>query len=651
MDGGSAYAVGWSEGWALDLELMLDEWSDRYVELTGESAAEPGRWRTDRTPYLRGIMRALSPSDPTKRIVFKKASQVGGSQFGINWLGYIVHITPGPTMGVLPTVDLAERFSKQRLEPIVAHCEPVRERIAPAKSRDSGNTILVKQFPGGLLIITGANSAAALRSMPARFLFCDEIDAYPEDVEGEGDPVALAEKRTQTFRRRKILLVSTPTEAETSRIEREWKKSDQRRYFVPCPHCGHMQWLRWRDDNGAYRLIFDPKDPRVVEYQCESCNVLIEEHHKTEMLARGEWRPTAKGDGITAGFHISALYSPLGWKSWAEIVKEFLEAKSSPEQLKTWVNTVLGEAWESAYSKKLDRETLAGRCLMYAEGTAPAGALVAVAGVDVQDNRLAGVIRAYGRNEESWLVRHFEIYGDPLAPRVWEELDEMLLAPIPLEGGGELRVRVACVDSGDGDKTQAVYNFTRARRARLVFAIKGSSNFNAPSLGKPSPQDINYKGKKVAKGVELYPVGPSAIKGILFGRIVNADPEANKAQFHFHDGTGDQYFEELTSETQAIKFRNGHPVRFWKKKDNDRNEALDAEVYAYAALLIFFRHYKPPQIFDRIEAAIEASKRAGGDPDRDSSSSAEEPPAAPPRPAKKPFVAVPRRGKPFATGF
>lgn len=596
--------LAWAEGWQPDPDLALDEWADEHIVLTSESSSEPGRFRTDRTPYLRGPMRELSPTSTIERILFMAGAQVGKSQCLLNWLGYVVHYTPGPTLVVQPTVDLAKRFSKQRVQPMIDACDVLRDRVAEAKSRDSSNTQLSKEFPGGILVMTGANSAASLRSMPVRFLMLDEVDAYPVDLDGEGDPVSLAEKRTATFARRKILLTSTPTDEETSRIYSEYRRSDMRRFFVPCPHCDEMQWLRWRDDAGNYCLQWQEGKPHTAAYACQHCGTLIEERFKTQMLAAGEWRATAKGDGRTAGFQISSLYSPLGWKSWGDIAREFLHAKASPELLKTWMNTVLGEPWKADFSKRLDRETLAGRCLMYARGTAPSGALIAVAGVDVQDDRLAVVIRAFGRNEESWLISHGELFGDTLAPAVWAELDEHLLQPIPLEGGGTLKVRVAFIDSGDGERTHTVYDFTRKRRARMFFPVKGMSTQGRPALGKPTRQDVKYDGKVIPDGVELYPLGVDTIKALVVGRITNADPAENKAQYHWHEDTSDQYFDELTAEKQKIKYRNGRPIRFWTKADSARNEAFDCEVYAYAALLLFFRFNNPATIFDKIERGL-----------------------------------------------
>ena len=257
FEGADELGQVWRDGLRPDPLLTVSEWADTHRYLSPRASAEPGRYRTDRTPYMRAIMDALSPSHPARRIVVMKSAQVGFTESGNCWIGYVIHHAPGPMLAVQPTVELAKRFSRQRIEPLIAESPALRERVKPSRARDAGNTVLSKEFPAGLLIITGANSAVGLRSMPARYLFLDEVDAYPPSADEEGDPVALAEARTRTFSwRSKVLLGSTPTIHGISRIEREYETSDQRRYFVPCPHCAHMQWLefeRLRWDKGKAR--------------------------------------------------------------------------------------------------------------------------------------------------------------------------------------------------------------------------------------------------------------------------------------------------------------------------------------------------------------------------------------------------------------
>jgi phage terminase large subunit GpA-like protein len=310
--------------------LTVSEWADRFRFLSTKLAAEAGRYRTDRVPYLRGIMDALSPMHPARRVVFMKGAQVGATEAGSNWLGYIIHWSPAPVMAVWPTVKMAKKNSQQRVAPLIEDSPELAKLVAPAKQKDSGNTVLAKSFPGGILIMTGANSAVGLRSMPARYAFLDEVDAYEGDVDGEGDPVGLVKRRTNTFgRSAKMFLASTPTIHGSSRIEREYEMSDQRRYNVPCPHCGGLQWLKFE------RLRWERGAPETAVYVCEHCEEPIEERHKATMLPGGFWEPTAVAqDPDCIGFHISALYSPLGWMSWTDIAREWEQAQGDVSALR-----------------------------------------------------------------------------------------------------------------------------------------------------------------------------------------------------------------------------------------------------------------------------------------------------------------------------
>lgn len=595
QDGALVYAEAFKAGLMPDPELTVSAWADEYRMLSQKASAEPGKWRTDRTPYLREILDCLSPSNPVQRVVFMAGAQVGKSETGNNWLGFVIHHAPGAMLLVQPTVDTAKRFSKQRLAPMIEESPVLKDLIADNRSRDGGNTQMVKEFPGGVLIITGANSAVGLRSMPVRYLFMDEIDGYPVDVDGEGDPIQLAEKRTTTFARRKIYMSSTPTVKDVSRIEREYLRSDQRKYFVPCPHCNHMQPLEWKN------LKWTDDDPTTAAYACEDCGTLIEERFKHLMLPAGEWRPTSPGDGRTAGFHLSSLYSPLGWKSWAAIVEEFLQAKSDPSLLKTFVNTVLGETWEDDYSAKLGADELRSRVEFYESGTLPARALIATAGVDVQDNRLAVVIRGWGRDEESWLVDHFEIYGDPSQPQIWKQLDEAIQRPIPHELAEPVNLSAVAIDSG-GHFTHEVYNYCRDRKAWGVFAIKGQSQRNKPIIGKASKVDLNYRGRITKGAAEVYPVGSDTAKSTIYARLKLNEPGAG--YYHFHAEVTEDYFNQLTAEKQITRYIKGFPVREWVKKSGARNEALDCEVYSFAGLNWLYMRFNRRTIWDQFERAL-----------------------------------------------
>lgn len=556
--------AAWSRAWKPARDLMVSEWADSHRVLSKKSSSESGRWRTERTPYLREIMDVMSDASPVRRCVFVKGSQIGGTEAANNFLGYTIHHSPASTLFVMPTLDMVKKAVRQRIDPMISETKELRELVRDNKSKDSANNTFLKDFPGGLLMLAGANSASSLRSMPIARLICDEIDGYPHDVDGEGDPVSLAEKRTQTFSRRKVLLISTPTIKGESRIEREYLASDQRRYFVPCPHCNNYDWIRWQN------IKFNEGEPDSAMLLCESCGTLIEERFKTWMLDHGEWRATAKGNG-TAGFHLSSLYSPLGWKSWSEVVAEFLDAKTNPTKLKTWVNTILGETWE-VQAEQVEGSALLSRRENYDEMTIPDRVLVLTAGVDVQSDRWEVEILGSGRDQESWGVQVEIIYGDPGVPAEWSKLDEVLLRQFRTESGRRLRIAAAAIDSG-GRYTQATYNFVRNKLARRVYAIKG----RAGSLPIWPRRASNTK-----KGAPLFIVGVDTAKELIYSRLKIREHGAGYC--HFPASYDAEYFDQLTAEKVVTKYDKGFPKRVWIKDPAARNEGLDMRVYAIAAL-------------------------------------------------------------------
>jgi phage terminase large subunit GpA-like protein len=601
----TAWSAAFMDGLRPEQALTVSEWADKHRRLSSKASAEPGRWRTSRTPYLREPMDCLSTTSPVQRVVMMFAAQTGKTESGSNWLGYVIASAPGPMLLVQPTVEMAKRLSKQRLEGLISETPVLAEKIAPARARDSGNTMFSKEFPGGMMLLTGANSATGLRSTPCRYIFCDEVDAFPTDVDGEGDPVSLAEKRATTFARRKILLTSTPTVKDFSRIEAEYQRSDQRRFYVPCPSCGAMQWLKWP------QLRWDNNDPGTASYECEHCKERFAEIHKPAMLRQGEWRATAPSDGKTAGFHLSGLYSPLGWLSWADMVDDFLRAKADAPMLKSFVNTRLAETWEEDFASKVSADALLERCEPYAAGKVPDGAVMVTIGVDVQGgggsagDRLAVSVWAWGRDEEGWLIDHQEIHGDPCRPEVWKQLDVLVLHEWEHASGGKLRADAVAIDSG-GHATAEVYQYARERMAQGVIAIKGQSQRGKPPIGKASKVDLSANGRTLKRGAQVFPVGSDTIKTTLFGRLKHN--EVGGGYLHFHAQTGSEYFEQLTAEKQALRYVKGFPVREWVKKPSARNEALDCLVYAYAALHRMYQRYDRRSIWDQLQRRLEGGE-------------------------------------------
>jgi phage terminase large subunit GpA-like protein len=566
------FEIGWSDGWKTDPIVSISEWSDANIILAGTDSAEPGPFRTSRTPYVREIVECLSPQNPATKVVWMAGSQVAKTRTGLNWIAYVVDCAPGPMLMVQPTVDTAKRVSKQRLAPMFENVAALSKKIKPARERDSGNTQLEKEFPGGMLILAGANSAAGLRSMPMRYLFLDEVDAYPADVEGEGDPVALAEKRTGTYnKRKKIFITSTPTIKGLSRVEAEFNLSDQRRLFMPCPHCGFFDWIRWEN----IRWEEEPKDARLL---CVACGTLIEERFKTQMHEGAQWRPTAKSDGRTIGFHLSALYAPLGWQSWADIAAEFVHAKKEPLKLKTFINTILGETWEEK-GDALDADDLKSRMENYA-AEVPGGVGLLVGSVDVQGDRLEWKCKGYGAGEESWLIAVGQVQGDPAKDQTWLELDKELVQTFDHESGRRMVMRAIAVDSG-GLHTDQVYKFCKVREQRriagqsqVVRAIKGIGGTGREILGRPSKAN-RYKCK-------LYPIGVDTAKDTVFSRM--HIEQAGAGFMHLPSWCDDEYLEQLTSEKAVKRYKKGVGTVREYVKVRERNEALDLEVYAIAAL-------------------------------------------------------------------
>jgi len=586
-DGAIEIERAWCEGLIPDPLLSVSEWSDRHRMLSSKASSEPGRWRTSRTPYLKEIMDCLSPTSAVERVVFMKAAQLGATEMGSNWIGYVIHHAPGPMMAVWPTVEMAKRNSKQRIDPLIEESTALRELISPARSRDSGNTILAKEFRGGVLVMTGANSAVGLRSMPVRYLFLDEVDGYPVDVDGEGSAVALAEARTRTFARRKIFIVSTPTIAGVSTIEREYEASDQRRYFVPCPHCGHRQWLRfeqlrWERDEFGNR-------PNTAAYVCESCEVPIPEHHKTWMLEHGEWRAMNEVVSKTAGFHLNSLYSPTGWRSWREIAAAWESAinkqSGSASAIKTFKNTELGETWVEE-GEAPDWQRLLERREDYRIGSIPAGGLLLTCGADVQKDRIEASVWAFGRGKEAWLVEHRVLMGDTARNEVWNALGRMLAETWTHASGADIPLVRLALDTGFA--TQEAYAFVRSVRDSRVMAVKGVAR-GAALVGTPTAIDATTGGKKLRRGIKVFSVAGGIAKLEFYNNLrKNIDTDEDgvvcyPAGFVHLPKVDAEFTQQLCAEQLVTRRdRNGFAIREWQKM-RERNEALDCYVYARAA--------------------------------------------------------------------
>lgn len=499
------------------------------------------------------------------------SAQIGKTEIINNIVGYYIHQDPSPLLLLQPTLDMAHTWSKDRLAPMLRDTPALRGRVRDPRARNSGNTLLHKQFPGGHITMAGSNSPASLASRPVRVVLCDEVDRYPRSAGTEGDPVSLARARSKTFWNRKVILTSTPTEKGASRIELEFEQSDQRYFYVPCPSCETEQRLQWsqvtwhRDDDGNHK-------PETARYACEHCGAAWTDAERYQAIRRGHW--VAHGEtNRRAGFHLCELYSP--WVRLEEIVTAFVEAKDSPELLKTWVNTSLGETWEDQ-GEVVNEGDLYNRREEYA-APVPAEAVVLTAGVDIQDDRIELEVVAWGEGEESWNIDYRVINGDTSTDVPWVDLEDAILREYEHELGAMVRIAAVVVDSGH--RTSQVYDFVRQTGHPRVYAGKGIAG-----EGRPVVKVSRKTSGQRSRNVDVYAIGVDDAKGLVHARFRSTEP-TSAGYCHFPLERDLEYFEQLTAEKQITKYHKGFPRREWVKTRR-RNEALDCRVYAYAALKI-----------------------------------------------------------------
>ena len=540
--------------------------------LSAESAAEPGRWKC--IPYQRGMMDAVTDPD-VETISIMKSARVGYTKMLNATIGYHAHQDPCPILLVQPTIEDAKGYSKDELAPMFRDVPALRGSLSDAY-RDGDNTLLKKMFPGGSIALVGANSQRGFRRITVRIVLMDEIDGYPEEAGDEGDQLTLAKRRSDTYWNRKVIHGSTPTIAGVSRIERLFLESDQRRYYVPCPHCGRLQVLVWG------QMKWPEGDPLKAWYECGHCAEPIDHQWKREMVAAGEWRSEAPFTGH-AGFHIWAAYSFSPNATWGKLAAEWSDAnadrvkRKNHEKLKTFINTVIGEPWTDQ-GEQVTWSAIYNRRERY-RAAVPNGSVL-TGGVDVQDDRLEYEIVAWGDGEESWSVEVGRLIGDPGREEVWNTLHAKLSRTWLRADGVQLDVRLVCVDSG-GHYTDEVYGFSRRHGVRWAVPTKGSSE-----QGKPIamfPRQLNRK------RVYLTMLGTDTAKELLARRLSSDEPGPGFCHFPDRPEYDEEYFEQLCSEKAVTKYRNGRPHIEWIKT-RARNEALDLRILALAAVRILQQH-------------------------------------------------------------
>jgi phage terminase large subunit GpA-like protein len=562
-------------------KLTLSQWAERYGVLSRETSAQTGRFKA--FAYQIGMMDAVTDPRVTTVTVMKSA-RVGFTKMLDHAVGYFVHQDPSPVLVVQPRTEDAEDYSKNEIQPMLRDTPVLAAIAGDVKAKDSGQTIRRKVFQNGAtLALVGANSPGGFRRITVRVVLFDEIDGYPAKGAGtEGDQIKLGTKRTETFWNRRIVLGSTPTIKGVSRIEKSFETSDQRRYFVPCPHCGEMQMLEWGGRDIPYGIKWRKNEAgenlaETAFYLCRA-GCVIEEADKPGMIEAGEWRATKPFRGH-AGFHIWAGYSLFPNACWANLVSEWLEAKADPLLRQTFVNLVLGLPYEDRGDNALSERTLAARVEAW-PAEVPDGVAVITVGGDVQDDRVEVV--GWGRNEESWSLAHEVVEGDPDTASLWAEVDAFLRRIWRRADGRGFEVMAACFDSG-GHHTQKVYEFSKARIGRRIWAIKGeSARAGARSPVWPTKRP-SARNKQAFRPVII---GVNAAKDVVRNRLHLTSPGAG--YMHFPADRDINYFAQLVSERLVTKSVNGQRFRVWELAPGRANEALDCRVYAYAALCGLF---------------------------------------------------------------
>jgi phage terminase large subunit GpA-like protein len=587
IGGQSAWASAFAVGIRPKERLTVSTWADKNRVLTSKTSAEPGPWRTSRTPYLREIMDELSDHSSAQKVIMMGGAQVGKTETGNNWIGYTIDDDPSVMMVVWPSLPDVLTNSKLRITPLIENTPCLKDKIMDHKGREEGSSARFRNFDGGALILAGANSASGLKSIPAKKVFLDEVDSYPDDVEGEGDPVALVFARQRTFSKRKAFLSSTPTDKGKSKIEKEFRASDQRYYYVPCPHCKELQTLNW--EQISYETDEDQNGEPVVtscSYFCKHCGEEIPEHFKTWMLSEENGAKWIKHNpkSQVPGFHISALYSPLGWYSWRDAAQDYVNAGEDQEKLKVWTNTVLGMTYEMQ-GEAPDFEKIKSRCELYSIGSVPRGVVFLTASIDVQKDRFEVLIQGWGRRRERWLVEHKVIPADTDNDKDWDLLEDYLATEFKHVDGQVFGIYKAGIDSGY--QAQKVYNFCKRYDASKVLPLKGRDDIKT-MIGTTSAVDLQNEktGKRLKKGVRLWHIGVNIIKDELFADLNLSAPDdiidGYPAGFLHYPQLDEEFFRQLTAEKRIISRSSDGKHKSTYIKTYERNEVLDLHVYARA---------------------------------------------------------------------
>lgn len=587
----------------------VTEWAEKKRRLSSESSAETGPYRVSRTPYLREIMDAFTDSK-VRREILVSSSQIGKSELENNIIGYIIDQDPSSILFVHPTTVDAKEYSKLRIAPMIRDCPALRRKVASPKSRDSGNTILQKTYPGGILTMCGSTEAHALASKPIRYVIGDERDRWAVSAGKEGDPWKLAMARQITFYNAKAVEVSTPTIKGASAIADSFYEGTMERWCVQCPHCGEYHDIKFEN------IRFDVKETVVqkkaqyevsnILYLCPSCACVSEEAEIKRQPAK--WiaeNPDAYKRGVRS-FWLNSFVSP--WASWESTILEYLYARGSTEKMQVVYNTRFGELWEDRGDIASEDTLMARREVepygLQEGGTPielPDGVLVLTAGVDTQDDRMEYEVVGHGHFGQNWGIEKGIVMGRPDDPVTWQKLDEVLFdRQFHFADGITLRLSLSFVDQG-GHFSGEVRQECRNRIGKKVFAIMGSTKHDAPYTDRPKKQKIMVKGRYIGT-CWMYEIGVDSGKQRIMDALRVDQPGPRYCHFPKRDDYGAGYFTGLLSERLVYDKDKKQPWVWKKIPGHERNEALDCRNYAMAAFQTI------PKDLDAIDRWLQASR-------------------------------------------
>jgi len=561
---------GFKRAWRKSAEFLRpppkytpSQWSEANVKIPLGNAV-PGAIRFANAPYQVEPLDMFADPD-VERITLMWGAQLGKTQLLNCAMGYFIAHEPASQMMMQPSQGDLHTWLETKFNPMCETNEALRDRIAKPRSREGVNNQSMKSYPGGFLMFSWSGSARTMRGRSAPKIYCDEVDGY--DYTAEGHPVSLLWQRAATFGdQRKLLVTSTPTIKGSSFVEKSYEDGDMRQFWIPCPHCNKEILLKWaniqwdKNEEGIHM-------PDTAFYACQECGSPISDTEKRMALRQGRWIAQKVFTGH-ASYHLNELYS--GFRRWKDIVRSFLEKKATND-LQSFVNVSLAETWEEN-GEWIDDETLYGR--REPMDYVPRDVLFITSGVDIQDNRIELSIVGWGRNDESWVIEHETLWGDPSTPHVWEALDASLMRTYQTEDGRNLGIRASAVDSG-GHHTNAVYHYCKRNVARNIYAIKGIPGEGKPIAGRPT--------KSNSVKCNLFPIGVHTAKMLLLSRLKIDQPGGG--YIHFSEKLDEEYFKQLTSEKLTIRYHRGYQKREFKKT-RPRNEALDCYVYALASYTI-----------------------------------------------------------------